>query len=283
VLDADKLIRSLSVLSDYHLFIDDIQQVVLDPYSSDDVSPLLDRLTELSAHHTVWVVCDVVQCWLGVVVSNISKYRVILEKLSDRQQVSLSLNLRNTRDIADILCVIRDMYIEYYNDRIGVLDMILPKQIPGHFIHGPKVIFHVLNSKNQITSEFLNIELDKLTSANDILNNSNVSVVYNYYDDVSSLVKDTVNTRCSDTTGKIAVCHSQVTYSTEWPAVVVLFGVHRGFDESFLRVLYLALSRARVYCSVVLYLAEEGDTLDNNRFVSRLLDRLKDRVQVIRH
>ena len=54
--------------------------------------------------------------------------------------------------------------------------MILPKQLSGHFIHGPKITFHILGSKHQIRC-VLNNELDKLTSDNNVLDYFDISLV----------------------------------------------------------------------------------------------------------
>ena len=98
---------------------------------------------------------------------------------------------------------------------------------------------------------------------------------------LESLVIDTVNRRCKDTDDKIAVCNSLYSYSAEWPAVVVL---HRlwGYSDHNLPQLYLAIARARVNCSVVLY-SEEGETLDDYADVIDLLEKLRDHVHIIRH
>ena len=131
----------------------------------------------------------------------------------------------------------------------------------------------------------MNIELDKLTSYdNNNLDNSNICIVCDYY---SSLVKDTVNTRCS-TDNKITVCDSAYSYSTEWPAVVVVHKLDRYREEEedyYLAELYLKLSRARVYCSVVIVpgYGEDGYSERERRFLLNLVEKLKDKVGFVRH
>jgi hypothetical protein len=160
-------------------------------------------------------------------------------------------------------------------------DKVLPEQIPGHLIHGPKIIFHILNSSDKL-SIVLNDELDKLTSHdNNVLNNSNICIVYDFY---GSVVKDTVNTRCS-TDNKITVCNSEYSYSAEWPAVVVVHGLNRySEEEGYLAAQYLMISRARVYCSVVIVPGyKNGYSEKNRRFLLNLVEKLKDKVGFVRH
>ena len=101
-------------------------------------------------------------------------------------------------------------------------------------------------------------------------------------DDVMSLVKDSVKERIDNTGSKIAVCYSRDCYSAQWPAVIVLHEVYRYNEEDDLTRLYLALSRARVYCSVFIF-PEEGDTLDDIPYMSPLLGKLSNIARIIRY
>jgi len=117
------------------------------------------------------------------------------------------------------------------------------------------------------------------------LNYSDIGIVYTVYSssDVVSLVRNSVNMRCVNTDSKIAVCHSYDCASSEWPAVIVVHSVLGYSEEEYdLTNLYLALSRARVHCSVVIY-PGEGDTLDFYPYMLPLLDKLGNYARIIRH
>ena len=69
----------------------------------------------------------------------------ITYKLADYQLATLSRNHRNKRNISAILCIIRDQYAQFLNkrhilNRSHDLNLIFPEQIPGHIIHGPKIV-----------------------------------------------------------------------------------------------------------------------------------------------
>ena len=159
--------------------------------------------------------------------------------------------------------------------------MILPTQLQGHFIHGPLTVVHVFNDYNvDSIRRVFNIDLDRLC---DELNYSDIGIVYTGYvsSSVISLLEDSVNMRCGiNTDSKIAVCRSDDCYSAQWPAVIVLYRVwFREKDE--LTELYLMLSRARVYCSVVIF--PQGETLDSYPYMLQLLDKLSNYARIIRH
>ena len=79
-----------------------------------------------------------------------------------------------------------------------------------------------------------------------------------------------------------SVCDSAECASSEWPAVIVLHSVYRYREEKDLTHLYLALSRARVYCSVFIF-PWEGATLDDIPHMLPLLDKLSNYARIIRH
>ena len=74
------------------------------------------------------------------------------------------------------------------------------------------------------------------------------------------------------------------TYSHEWPAVIVLLYVSYmdQIASPNLANLYLAVSRARVWCSVLLY-PGKGKTLSDYSHVMRLVDNLRTLARVVEH
>ena len=272
----------LSLLSGYNLFVDDIQTVISHT-TAEMWSVLINKLLELSANNTVWIACDLVQIWY---ISNtriiVKLANSIIDLLTPNQRATLTMNLRNTFDLSNILSEIRDQFVKICSLNSDILDLVLPAQSPGHFIHGPLPVIHVFNDSNDnsIGSVF-NTELDRLCAT---LNYSDIGIVYTDYSsyDVVSLVMNSVDMRCVNTDSKIAVCHSWDCASSEWPAVIVVHSVLGYREEENLTNLYLALSRARVYCSVVMY-PERGTTLDSYPHMLPLLDKLSNYARIIRH
>ena len=267
----------LSPLSGYHLFVDDIQTVIKSRSTAEMWTVLISKLVESSADKNVWIACDFAQAWYVTDTRSIvTVANVIINILKPIQRATLSRNLRNTFDLSSILSVIRDQFVNLFSLKLDILNLVLPTQSPGHFIHGPLTVMHVFNDRNvaDIVRVF-NIELDRLCDVHDI------GIVYNdYRSDVMSLVEDSVKKRCDNTGSKITVCHSKDCYSAQWPAVIVLHRVYS--EERDLTALYLALSRARVNCSVIIF-PGKGDTLDDTPHMSPLLDKLSNFARIIRY
>ena len=138
------LIDRLSVLSGYNLFVDDIQSVIDYKITTEICTVLIDKLLELSVDKTVWIACDLVQAW-AILDKDISIVANLLtDKLTPNQRATLTMNLRNTSDLSIILSVIRDQFVRLYSLKSDNLDLVLPTQLQGHFIHGPLPVIHVL-------------------------------------------------------------------------------------------------------------------------------------------
>ena len=278
--DITYLTDRLSPLSGYHLFVDDVQTVISSSDTAERWTVLINKLVELSADKNMWIACDFAQAWY---VTNtryiVNVANVIIDTLKPIQRATLSRNLRNTFDLSSILSVIRDQFVNLFSLKLDILDLVLPTQSPGHFIHGPLTVMHVFNDRNvaDIVRVF-NIELDRLCDVQDI------GIVYIDYSssDVMSLVKDSVKKRCDNTDSKIAVCHSGDCYSAQWPAVIVLHRVGGYSEEEDLTQLYLMLSRARVNCSVIIY-PGRGLTLDDTPHMLHLLGKLSNFARIIRY
>ena len=280
--DITYLTDRLSLLSGYHLFVDDIQRVIDSSSTTKKWTVFINKLLKFSADKNVWIACDFAQAWFVTDTRHIvTVANVIIDILKPIQRATLSRNLRNTFDLSSILSVIRNQFVKSLSLKSNILDLVLPTQSPGHFIHGPLTVMHVFNDFNvvDIVGVF-NIELDRLCDVHDI------GIVYNDFtsssNDVMSLVKDSVNMRCDNTDSKIAVCSSEDCYSAQWPAVIVVYRVWGFSAEEELTDLYLMLSRARVYCFVFIY-PEESRTLDNTPHMLPLLGKLSNFTRIIRY
>ena len=284
--DITYLTDRLSVLSGYHLFVDDVQTLIRYEATAEMWTVFINKLLELSADKNMWIACDFAQAWYVTDRRSIvTAANVIIDTLKPNQRVTLSRNLRNTFDLSSILSVIRNQFVKLFSLKSDILDLILPTQSPGHFIHGPLIVMHVFNDYNVVDIvRVFNIELVRLCDVHDIgivYTNFTSSGVMSLVTSVVSLVTS-VYKRCGNTGSKIAVCDSRECYSAQWPAVIVLHRVRGYREERDLTLLYLSLSRARVYCSVIIY-PEEGYTLDDAPHMLHLLDKLSNFARIIRY
>ena len=170
----------LSVLSGYNLFVDDIQSVIRSNTTAEMWSVLINKLLELSANKTVWIACDLVQVWFIIntrIIVNVANS--IIDLLTPNQRATLTMNLRNTFDLSHILSEIRDQFVKSCSLKSNILDLVLPAQSAGHFIHGPLPVIHVFNDRNvnSIGSVF-DTELDRLCAT---LNYSDIGIRYSIY------------------------------------------------------------------------------------------------------
>ena len=154
---------------------------------------------------------------------------------------------------------------------------IIVKQTPGHYIHGPKINIHVFkNGDVDLIGTYLDEELDRLQSENTaVLRHVTAETAQDKL--LTQIVKNQIaKYRSADTVSDLL---SLSTSSGEWPAVIVI----HDFSETCLPILYLAMSRARVYCSVLLFPGRDNDscnTLALDRFIS---GDIKHCANVIRH
>ena len=264
------------------LFIDDLHRIL---YATEalDCEEFLEKLLEVSGTGNVWITCDLAQGYYFEKSHFSDLIDVITKKLSASQQIILSSNLRNTFDIAEMLRVIRhNFYKEFSDNRSDVLRIIMPTQIPGHFIHGPKPVFHILHEFNvKLVGQILEATLKNLLNFENCLDRSDVAIVCNhpnFGDEEPEIIDDAVTKFCSDpdedaNKTTVSVCQYEDSCSAEWPAVIVVHEMGVYSDRDLTR-LYLALSRARVFCSAIVYPGEATDA-DNHSQTRDLLDQLK--------
>ena len=280
-LHVQQLTERLSGVKDRHLFLDDVQ-VTWYRSTAEECTDLIDLLLELSSNRFVWIGCDFAQAWvfLGPKYTIDFAY-VLVSKLSTSQRVNLSKSLRISTDLYNILYVIRDTFIrlssfiksERFNDLL--LEIVSPDLAQGHLIHGPIPIIHAFNNFDigLIGNQF-NIELDEMCKLHE-MNYSDIGIIYNDDSrDIRILIKHSVD-------ADIDICHSRKSFSAEWPAVIILHKVCRNIEKD-LTTLQLEISRARVYCSVLLY-PEKGKDLGDYGHISDILDKLKDRARILKY
>ena len=100
---------TLRELSRYHVFFDDIQRMFHFNTTVNGCTDFIDKLLELSENKKVWIACDIAQLWRFGIRRNISLNlnNLLIDKLDTNQISTLTKNLRNTCDLANILSVLR--------------------------------------------------------------------------------------------------------------------------------------------------------------------------------
>ena len=278
-------------LQGVNLFIDDIQ-CVLSWISEVTYFGFITILLKLSESNHIWVACDAMQCphhksCLSESYSNLAKS--IKETLTSNQQVNLSKILRNSFDLSIVLEMIRGRIIQKeLRGKSTNLDIIFPLQTPGHYIHGPKTVMHfVEHFDHDLILTVFKKELQNVLCEQNYIDKKDIGLIYTTgHNDSISLVKDIEKDISHHS------LHGFRTCSSEWPIVIVLhalkdhlikklwkyfsplFPVAMRHDPeedklSDLETLYLAISRARVKCSVIMFpMNINGLTFDNEDFNS---------------
>ena len=257
VMSNSEIIQRYSEILTSHLdcdvFIDDMQSIPCydDIEVNNIMTTICSSLEGSQSNGYIWIAHDKAQdrsCTiypLSVQPSN-----------SPFHTITLSKNLRNTYDISNSLSVIRDQ-IEEEIMREGSPDSneTIVKQTPGHYIRGPKINIHVFKSVDvDLMGTYLCKELDKLQRGN-VLTQLNTAVLYRgttgtTQKTLREMIKIQLAKHRGEPVGNIPLLYSYNTSSGEWPAVIVILG----FGDLFnLPSLYLAMSRARVYCTVLLF------------------------------
>ena len=281
-----------------HVCFDDMQGLFSWSWNKEEetADETFQALFELSSSSHVWIACDTLQTPLFYYNIDDVEKRLRLDsrltgfvedELSSTQLVSLSKNLRNTSDLSRTLSVIREHIIEQGHIVSTFINDLAILQAPGHYIHGPKTIVHVLQKfKKKLICDIFDIEFNELCFDN-MIDSNDVGIIYT---DNLDLVKINVDgiLLSKDITPRLVMS----TYSQEWPAVIVLqtlvndkLKTRSGGSEKLsvdLEFLYLAMSRARVKCTVIMF-PLEGTILEENHRMCSLLDKLKDSVEVRYH
>ena len=284
-------------LGDCSFFIDDVQAMLNDlgiriEYAKSDESEKINRVLEILSHKTdktVQVTCDVTQSWFRFFDYGKYLHKLVTDRQITSQMVILSTNLRNTRNIAELLSKMRDLIVKVCHDKEKVA-MLSPKQSLGHFIHGPKVEVHLF-SKNEVSSigNVLSRVLNSLCN-DSALGYSEIGMVYDFLSDTRwDSISYALSTLEDEARDSITLCDIRHSFSAEFPAVIIfheILGDYRNSKTRIddLRVLYLAVSRARVYCSIILFPSKNDLSLDNNyQLYLRFFTNVDDVAHLIRY
>ena len=159
-------------------------------------------------------------------------------------------NLRNSLGVANLLSELRDaiLFVQHAASLKKPCATLSPRQEIGHFIHGTIPRIYVL-------------PLETMTNPGDVFNMV-LSTEINRLQDLGAQNFKVVNHGIDFTnadSGSMFI-HERKVFSLEWPAVIVTIKTHYRDHfyavtyGSFLAMIYLAISRARVSCSVILVL-----------------------------
>ena len=277
------VIKVFMSLQGANLFVDDMQCVILGwDDLSDKYYTFFATLLNLSERCHVWLACDVTQSVLAkffVKDHYVSLAKSLKETLSSSQIVGLTKVLRNSFDLSSILSTIRNHLIGLNCSQCDDINILFPFQNPGHYIHGPKTTVHVLENFNEdLILTIFDKELQKLCQGN-AFDMSDVVVLSNRMGDGMGAVMESLIKSIQETV-------SGPEFSTEWPAVIVLHSLTeqflkeqmqfviktwggksqdlRNYEWIDLSYLYLAMSRARVKCTVIVF--PMNDILDQDCF-----------------
>ena len=204
----------------------------------------------------------------------------------------LTVNLRNTCEVATVLSIIRK-----HNENMilpGAGPVTWPQQKEGHFLRGTKPVIYLLSESTMISwIDILTREIGKLKGSNSFLKNSDIAILARFANSTPMTALGSIQVERWDTPDdKIKLLLRDFSVSAEWPAVISLckFKSHampikladnskKALTVNFtFPQLYTAISRARVYSTVILY----GYTPNTCKYFDNCIEELKQRRDVFR-
>ena len=280
-------------LQECSFFIDDVHAMLLYEDNFEHIPTYLEISSVLEIlspkpDRIMQVTVDAAQSWFRFFDYASYLHKLVTDKLISSQMITLSTNLRNTRNIAEFLSILRDMIVEICHAKDKV-NMLAPKQSLGHFIHGPKVEVHFFShNKESIIGNVLSRILTSLCK-DKLLKCSDIGLIYDLSNKTrwDSLLY-ALSTLDDEARDSISFCDVRHCFSTEFPAVIVFHGIMTDFHASRqtddFRELYLAVSRARVYCSIILFPVRENSSSDENyQLYLKLLGTISDVAHIMRY
>jgi hypothetical protein len=180
----------------------------------------------------------------------------------------LTVNLRNAFEISSMLTIIRKHYEAFDPTGRVTPKVAWPQQEEGHFLRGNKpVIYLVKPNETHTVREILVQELEIFRGTDSCLRNRDIAMIFGDEEhplsDKFAFLRSALES-WNTTDDKITMLHTvEDVVSAEWAAVIFICRYVSDKCETemkefirsnvFLPQLYTALSRARVYCTVVLF------------------------------
>ena len=184
-----------------------------------------------------------------------------MKKIPTNSIRRLTQNLRNTVEISNVLGIIRNQLMTFFNLSQG-FNKIIPLQEPGHYIHGPKPRLFVINGCNlEDIMCTIDCELESLCVTNTQSDYKNIALVFNEGCNITSYVGSSWNWKAvlkgvlQNWERYKAAGFNKLYNAAEWSSVIAILDnstYSRDHFGNLLSYLYLTMSRARVYYSIIL-------------------------------
>ena len=290
-----------------HVFVDD-QQHLIDCIRSDimpDISlsykniiseGLLPIVKKSDSNKTgIWIFCDKAQSETDGFAHLVpSQFGAVEDEFRTCfvNSEELSVVLRNTYEISAVLSKIRGTFKGTFFD--GGEPVNLLQQKSGHILRGPKpVIYLLMDSRPAVTMKYvLTRELEKLKVSDPCLENKDISVLFHLTEDPTNTIKYTLDAICpvlekwNCTEDPINLIATTNCMSAEWPASIFVYRCERQDDtikySIALPFLYTAISRARVYSTVIMFNYKPNDCKYTDTFLEELKE-CRDICWIIEH
>ena len=230
----------------------------------------------------MWVFYDTVQAGSSrsVHLRKLSDYRYkhLFDILKDFKshfslRLKLSVNLRNTVELSIVLSLIREHWRDLKSEQTN-----LPEQKLGHVLRGTKPVIYILREDNLRTAmNILEKELSEFCGSDCFLDETDIAVIPYTSKDFAKVIYDVLMKY------GVRVMSQLDLMSVEWPVVLGLYRFTEGgkipFPDGTMKFeghgvltsnFYVALSRARVYSSIILYNYAPNRCEDTDRLLSQL-------------
>ena len=246
------------VLDTFYVFIDNLH-IINEPYLRKFLYLAQKELpfASLQQDAFLWISCDHALLHHRY----FPDYHSLLKKFEthwDFARIILSSNLRNPVEVYGMLSQIEKV----------MSPELLPIHVSGNWLHGPRPVIHILKENEMpLIESKINGEIAKIFDTGDKLNffnrlDSGVAVIMNSLimkDEVSKFMKAKNLEKDPRIVVNMADDYYRSYCAEDFPAVIVLMDASL---PNLLRDLYFAVSRAVVYCSIILYNYKETSDKD---------------------
>ena len=269
------LTEILSLQKGCDIFIDDAQCALSDMSwvtFEEECSYFMNILSHISNSNHVWLAFDVLQMFASLPMGITKEsYRTVLQfnkLLSEENCITIDTNLRNTYDMSCSLSIIRD----HFRSHLGVKaffcgglklmsddckkfarTFLTMEQANGHYIHGPKTMIHTFYCRDHdLVTQIFDKEVNRLNNEKALYSSDSIIIGGNMHNTFfPKEILTHVHKMLDKNYQTYKWAHWVGISSAEWPAVIL---VHEMSSCPLIDIgiLYLAMSRARVYCSVIL-------------------------------
>ena len=259
-----QLLRENDIHKPLACFIDDEHCLLVDKLYDREtrINEFIQITSETNNNCSIFIFTDIAQSSDHMAPENEDSLSPVTDSMMNTYgTLHLSKNFRNTFEIACALEQIRETIV------------FSSMQLSGHFIRGPKVTIYYakapqLRSRDYVIDQ-LKSEIENISDSDDS-GSPDIGLIGNSEQAIKLLMR--IFGQEKKNLGP--VCDIKDIYSAEWPAILFLMDLTDLEDQhhKISHQLYLALSRARVYCTAVIY----SNTLDTeNKNLESMLQKLE--------